>query len=1240
MTVKEQIQKIIIEFGQKDLFNAGISLFKTLGYNTERRNRLDNPTFEGFCAAYIENSDKISDIEKFKEKAHVHEWKKIEILFQLTESEMSYDGRLFGTKKVDDTLIEAYLFFAIELTGDNYTRTVLSNITRQINKVFLMPVMILFKYNGLITLSVIGRRINKKDENKDILKKVTLIKDISIQNPHRAHIEILFDLSFDELKRNYKCTNFVELHNAWQKTLDTKELNKKFYQKIFNWYLWAHKYVKFPQIRPKKDVIEDDQYQSESLIRLITRLLFVWFMKEKRLVNSELFDCEKLKSILKDFKGVNGETTIYYKAILQNLFFATINKPIEQRKIIDKGFNPKEYGDPLVYRYDELFQKPNNLLKYFENIPFLNGGLFECLDQKKDNENPVEVRLDGFSTKIFKQAIFPDKLFFGKYANIDLSDVYNDKRKKNMTVFGIIDILNQHKFTIEENTPIEEEIALDPELLGKVFENLLASYNPETKTTARKQTGSFYTPREIVNYMVDESLKTYLKQKLETEAKMKPEDAECGLKVLLGYNEKDNLFNEEETLILIKAIDGCKIIDPACGSGAFPMGIFHKLIFILQKLDPKNEIWLDMVVNNVPEYMQLQFRSRLKKENWNYVRKLGIIQQCIYGVDIQPIATQIAKLRFFISLLVDQSEKPGETNRGFEPLPNLDFKIVTANTLIPVPQSDEITTGLFENQTDSFFEQFNELTYNYFNKSKPEDKKELRKKINSLVKRKIEEKIIQTESNFKTALDSRFNKVIEKKNKKIIEKKEREISLWQSYTNIFKHESVGFFDPRYFFPMAADGFDIVIANPPYIKVQNLDHKAIDMYKSIYTFAYKRLDISLLFFEKGLSLLRKSGTLTFISSNQFLVTEYGQKAREGLLKYNLKQLIDFQDLPIFENALTYVSIFVLVKEKGESVDFARINDIDILERERGEIIFQKIEYSHLGDKYWVLDNLANLDLIKKLKTLPRLKNYAESHYGIISGKDDLLLLNEDTIKKENIEDIYVRKIIFPQDISKWNIKVPKNYIVYPYELKNKTTLVEEKKIKKNSPNLYDYLLRNKKELECRKDSRKTLEGRKDWYGLIRFSSINIFKKEKIISPTIVNNNKFALDKSYFSFSGGKTVVITSEKISLKYLLAILNSKFANYFYNKNTPVKAGGYHNYSATFILELPIKNISFDQQKPFINLIDKILLLSQLDDYLQNPVKQTNVKEYEKQINQMVYQLYCLTDDEIEIVENFNKKA
>ena len=207
---------------------------------------------------------------------------------------------------------------------------------------------------------------------------------------------------------------------------------------------------------------------------------------------------------------------------------------------------------------------------------------------------------------------------------------------------------------------MEEEVALDPELLGRVFESLLAYYNPETKANARKQTGSFYTPREIVNYMVDESLIAALQQQLSNAGIT--ENVELRLRNLISYNETENPFTEMETNVIIEALENLKVLDPACGSGAFPMVILHKLVWILRKVDPENKIWFESIIKRLPTYAQPEMRKKLEGENWDYLRKLGIVQQSVYGVDIQPIAIQIAKLRFFISLLVDQDIKGNEEN--------------------------------------------------------------------------------------------------------------------------------------------------------------------------------------------------------------------------------------------------------------------------------------------------------------------------------------------------------------------------------------------------------------------------------------------------------------------------------------------------------------------------------------------------------------------------------------------------
>ena len=521
---KERIQQRINAFATGNLADNAIALFKELGYESNRRIALDKGACEGLFAEH-QTAD--------AQKALIGDWKSADYLFQLTENEISKQKSLFSVNHYTPEEYQSYSFLAIELKNEYYARGKLSQITREVNKLFPMPVMILFKHGNTLTLSIINRRLHKRDESKDIMEKVTLIKDIKSpithtnQFPlnkggegdvtHRAHIEILFDLSFDELKNKHGFTNFVELHNAWQKTLDTSELNKKFYREIANWYFWAIKNVEFPADEEK----DKDIRNAINVIRLITRLFFVWFLKEKGLVRDELFNQQKLAQLL-SFEDKNKST--YYKAILQNLFFATLNTEMNKdtpgsRKFRHKAREPgqrdQHYMIHNIFRYEDYFINPlDTLKKYFDNIPFLNGGLFECLDKKAAiNSKDKVIRVDGFSDhpeNIFK---VPDELFFSPEQQIDLNEIYGT-RNKTYKVRGLIDILNSYKFTVHENTPIEEEVALDPELLGKVFENLLASYNPETRTTARKLTGSFYSPREIVNHMVDESLIAYLQTQL------------------------------------------------------------------------------------------------------------------------------------------------------------------------------------------------------------------------------------------------------------------------------------------------------------------------------------------------------------------------------------------------------------------------------------------------------------------------------------------------------------------------------------------------------------------------------------------------------------------------------------------------------------------------------------------------------------------------------------------------------
>jgi hypothetical protein len=584
-TTKEHIQEALKVFSKGDLCDSARHLLNILGYSSEKRVDLTLNNATTFTATF--------DSQRRLNAKHalLDQWQSIDLLFQLTSEEIAQAAQgqfTFSSGRVDNTIIESYLFFAIDLAGGQYTRTQLAGITREINKLFPMPVMLLFRHGDRLTLAIIDRRLSKRDESKDVLEKVTLVKDVAFADPLRAHIDILYDLSFSALYADFRFHNFVGLHRAWGKRLDTYQLNERFYRDIANWYFWALQHLGFV---PPRDVQTDEQ-RSIFVIRLLTRLIFCWFLQEKGLIPRDLFRHHAVAHILKD---VGSDSGTYYKAVLQNLFFATLNQETAKRGFRSYNQSGGRHGNRGVtnlYRYREAFRDPEAFVEELKHVPFINGGLFDCLDQVfRNGEQQTNVRLDDFSEEKGNTLCLPNELFFGEEREVDLSVVYQDKRKKKEKVRGLIEILNRYKFTVEENTPLEQEIALDPELLGKVFENLLASYNEDTRTTARKATGSFYTPREIVNYMVDETLITYLAGQMAAHGEQLHLETKLREVFAASVNDFQNPFSQKETDDLIAAIDQVQILDPACGSGAFPMGALYRLVDLLNKLDPNNRRW-------------------------------------------------------------------------------------------------------------------------------------------------------------------------------------------------------------------------------------------------------------------------------------------------------------------------------------------------------------------------------------------------------------------------------------------------------------------------------------------------------------------------------------------------------------------------------------------------------------------------------------------------------------------------
>lgn len=668
ITIKHNIENALKNFldDQQSLRDTATNLLNTLGYHSKRvgNDEIDKERLDRLIASALETANP-------SQKLCIDEWQDFNIIFQVSDEEIQQS--FFQQSGIDDALMTSYMFVAVQLSKDTYTRTQLADITRFINREIQKPIMVIFRYGAVLTLAIINRRPNLRDSTKQVLEKVTLIKDIKLDDSKRAHIDIVSELHLRRRIENEGVNNFDTLHKAWEGILNTEPLNRKFYKEIYEWYEWAVAECEFPD--------EDDDMQ---VIQMITRLLFVWFLKEKDLVPEDIFEIENAETSLNNF---SMDTSDYYQAVLQNLFFATLNTPIKERKFSTR--DSRTHRDASKYRYNDLLQDSNGFLEHLKQVPFVNGGLFDCLDT-------FEATSDGGS-------------------RIDcFTDNNNDRRKLHVPAKlfyqeakGIFDIFSHYKFTVEENTPIEQEVALDPELLGQVFENLLGAYNPETQSTARKATGSYYTPRQIVNYMVDEALIAYLLQKVEPYDNDK-KDLEDRLRDdLLAYNQQgkiekpdDHLIHQDEIHQMVEAINDLKIIDPAVGTGAFPMGILNKLVLILRKLDPQNTHWkrrqLVQAANiEDPESKDSAIKaieavfSEANQFN-NYGRKLYLIQNCIYGVDIQPIAITIAKLRFFIALIIEQErDDEQKTNRGIRPLPNLETKFVAANALIGLKELNE-----------------------------------------------------------------------------------------------------------------------------------------------------------------------------------------------------------------------------------------------------------------------------------------------------------------------------------------------------------------------------------------------------------------------------------------------------------------------------------------------------------------------------------------------------------------------
>lgn len=679
---------------------------------------------------------------------------------------------------------------------------------------------------------------------------------------------------------------------------------------------------------------KEKQVYKEFAVRLIGRTVFCWFLKMKKSNDGVALLPEHLLSS----QAVKNNSN-YYHSILERLFFQTLNTPMDERV--------------------------DNLPIGVETIPFLNGGLFEpgIHDFYKANaQTGLNVHDSSFNI---------NDIWFSKF---------------------FIE-LEKYNFTIDENSVTEIEVSVDPEMLGRIFENLLAEIDPDSGETARKATGSFYTPREIVDYMATESLVQYIHNKTNIESQT--------LRPIFKMLEIDDpAFSEQEKEQILDALDQVKILDPACGSGAFPMGVLQKIVQALQKLDPKAEWWKKRQIDRIknPTVKKL-LKEKLATSGVEYARKIGIIQNSLYGVDIQPVAAEISKLRCFLSLVVDENIDENKPNRGIEPLPNLEFKFVTADTLIELPK-DNGQRSMFDNFEE--LQDLEELRNDYI-QSYGKNKKDIKEKF-----LKVQQKIAKDQNSLFANQDSKAYK----------------LGNWDPFGNC----KSDWFDSKWMFGI--EKFDLVIGNPPYVLLQNtrLSVQEQNLLRSNYDTAQYKTDLYHLFIEQGLKCLKNNdGVLCYITPNTYLKNKHNNLLRKFILtNSHVLEVIRFY-IPIFKNAS--VDNAIVIANRKDEIKSETIKVKDIVDNKYtslfNEPTIEILQTSIMNGEYSFDFDLIGNDILKKIEVFPGLKEVGRTYFGIQT------LDRKTFVSKEKLNVNY-KPVVDGGNVTRYFLKPYSEYVLFSNE----------------------------------------------------------------------------------------------------------------------------------------------------------------------------------------------------------------
>ncbi|EAL5631839.1 class I SAM-dependent DNA methyltransferase [Campylobacter jejuni] len=861
--------------------------------------------------------------------------------------------------------------------------------------------------------------------------------------------------------------------------------------------------------------------------------------------------------------------------------------------------------DKLSELFFEVLAKEKSTRKKseFAYLPYLNSSLFE----KQSIENTLEI--SSLSNDL--------KLFY--YKNTVLKD---DKCKAKKGQVGLLEYLFEFLDSFdfgsddEQSEILSQKELISSSVLGNVFEKL----------NGYKE-GSFYTPSFITSYMCKESITKVVLDKFNAQFDLDAKD----------ISELRRSLRKEDKKAQKELLNSIKICDPAVGSGHFLVSALNVMLSIYDELNLfDEEFYLEvqndeiLITGRKGEFIEYK-RPKTPKDKAHLIQqelfhtKKDIIENNLFGVDINPNSCEITKLRLWIELLKHSFYQSfdDENYHDLKTLPNIDINIKCGNSLVSY-----FETGKSLNHYPNIKERINK--YKRIVKDYKEgfytDKSHINQEIKNL---KISFKNFCFADKFKKEMKG-FNDKCEKYSKK--------------YGNFLAVDDGNF-----------KGFDLIIGNPPYIRIQGLDKNSSQYYKKHFKVASKNYDIYILFIEQCFKLIKKQGVISFIMPHKWFNADFGVNLRE-FAKDKISKIISFEEFQIFD-ASTYTAL-QWFENNSLHLKFIQADKNIKTKEEMSNFIFnlkeenfKMINNKKLSSSFWSFEENSNQEIFSKINQHISVKDiFSKIFQGLATSKDSVYFLkdcqeNKNSVKgysKELDKEVEIEKeilkpLLMGDSFHRYEKPISNSMVLFPYYRQDNTDvkkmcLYDENELKSKFPKAWEYLK------ECESILRARENGRFDnekWYQFGRTQGINQENISKLLCPDICNNTHFVLDNlGEFYFTTTIYGYVRNEEyknLDYKYLMAVLNSSLTWWFLQKTSVVMRGGFYRIKPAYIEKFCIPKINSKNEKladELINLVDEILKAKEQD-------KNANTQELENKINSIVYKLYNLTEEEIKIIEN-----